>query len=117
MTYIHLSKLVSHGRLKSTNCLVDNRWLLKITDFGLGFLTEKIDPPDLEENERFKALLWTAPELQRVENRPPHGTQSGDVYSFGIILHEIVYRKGVFPREHMTARGKEAQMQKLLYDR
>ncbi|KAK3607267.1 hypothetical protein CHS0354_002244, partial [Potamilus streckersoni] len=54
MTYIHSSKLVSHGRLKSTNCLVDNRWVLKITDFGLGYLTEKIDSLDLEENESFK---------------------------------------------------------------
>ncbi|KAL3858493.1 hypothetical protein ACJMK2_013081, partial [Sinanodonta woodiana] len=104
MVYIHSSKIVSHGRLKSTNCLVDNRWLLKITDFGLGNLTENIDPPNLEENERFKALLWTAPELLRMEKRPPHGTQSGDVYSFGIILHEIVYRMGVFPRENMIAR-------------
>lgn len=25
----------SHGRLKSSNCVVDNRWVLKITDYGL----------------------------------------------------------------------------------
>ncbi|KAL3858495.1 hypothetical protein ACJMK2_013083 [Sinanodonta woodiana] len=104
MAYIHSSKLVSHGRLKSTNCLVDNRWMLKITDYGLGYLTANIDSPEIEENERFKALLWTAPELLRLEKWPPNGTQSGDVYSFGIILHEIVYRMGVFPREHMIAR-------------
>lgn len=34
MKYLHLRGL-SHGRLKSTNCLVDGRFVLKITDYGL----------------------------------------------------------------------------------
>jgi len=38
--------------------------------------------------------LWTAPELLRVGQAQK--TQKGDVYSFAIIVQEIVYRKGVF---------------------
>lgn len=34
MKYLHLRGL-THGRLKSTNCLVDGRFVLKITDYGL----------------------------------------------------------------------------------
>ncbi|CAM6054801.1 unnamed protein product [Sphagnum tenellum] len=35
MTFIHDSALRFHANLKSTNCLVDSRWVLKISDFGL----------------------------------------------------------------------------------
>lgn len=38
-----------------------------------------------------KDLLWTAPEILRLmPDRPPLGTQKGDVYSFGIIIQELI---------------------------
>ena len=47
------------------------------------------------------AKLWTAPELLRMHNPPPGGTQKGDVYSFAIICQEIISRNGVFYVENM----------------
>jgi len=35
MEYIHKSPLKFHGRLKSSNCVLDSRLVVKITDFGL----------------------------------------------------------------------------------
>ncbi|XP_029343215.1 atrial natriuretic peptide receptor 2-like [Acyrthosiphon pisum] len=35
MCYLHSSELRSHGGLKSSNCVVDSRFVLKIADFGL----------------------------------------------------------------------------------
>lgn len=35
MRYLHTSPLRVHGSLTSRNCVVDARWVLKITDYGL----------------------------------------------------------------------------------
>ncbi|XP_061185409.1 atrial natriuretic peptide receptor 1-like isoform X3 [Saccostrea echinata] len=96
MSYLHSSEIRSHGNLKSTNCVVDGRFVLKITDFGLHAL--RTPDPDVEEGSYayYRSFLWTAPELLRMHQRPPEGTQKGDVYSFAIICQEIVYRMGVF---------------------
>jgi len=44
------------------------------------------------EFEFYRDQLWTAPELLRLKTRPTNGTQKADVYSFAIILQEIIYR-------------------------
>uniref|UniRef100_A0A8C0W2J7 Guanylate cyclase n=1 Tax=Castor canadensis TaxID=51338 RepID=A0A8C0W2J7_CASCN len=80
MSYLHSSKIEVHGRLKSTNCVVDSRMVVKITDFGCN----SILPP--------KKDLWTAPEHLRQANV----SQKGDVYSYGIIAQEIILRRETF---------------------
>ncbi|VDK70713.1 unnamed protein product [Dibothriocephalus latus] len=35
MQYLHKSSIGVHGRLKSTNCVINGRWVLKITDYGI----------------------------------------------------------------------------------
>ncbi|OXU27503.1 hypothetical protein TSAR_011269 [Trichomalopsis sarcophagae] len=99
MGYLHASDIRSHGNLKSTNCLVDSRFVLKIADFGLHEL-RKPHPLDPDEDRNsyayWRKQLWTAPELLRMGRRPAEGTQKGDVYSFAIIVHEIEMRQGPF---------------------
>jgi atrial natriuretic peptide receptor A len=109
MSYLHHSVIKSHGALKSTNCLVDNRFVLKISDFGLHFLRKHSNDVDNNEESHsyWERQLWTAPELLRMENPPPEGSQKGDIYSFAIIMHEIIERQGVFHLEEFrTAREK-----------
>jgi len=48
MQHIHNSQIGSHGNLKSSNCVVDSRFICKITDFGLATLrtnSNKGSPP------------------------------------------------------------------------
>ncbi|KAK9308862.1 hypothetical protein QLX08_001278 [Tetragonisca angustula] len=98
MAYLHASEVKSHGNLKSSNCVVDSRFVLKITDFGLHELRKaSTTDEDYEDSYAYwRGQLWTAPELLRMERRLPEGTQKGDVYSFAIIVHEIVVRRGPF---------------------
>ncbi|XP_011068793.1 PREDICTED: atrial natriuretic peptide receptor 1 [Acromyrmex echinatior] len=99
MVYLHASEVKSHGNLKSSNCVVDSRFVLKIADFGLHELRRSVDvDSDGDKNSYayWRKQLWTAPELLRMERQLPEGTQKGDVYSFAIIVHEIVMRQGPF---------------------
>lgn len=47
MKYLH-HRDFAHGRLKSRNCVVDGRFVLKITDYGFNELLESQKAP-LEE--------------------------------------------------------------------
>uniref|UniRef100_A0A669BPK1 Guanylate cyclase n=1 Tax=Oreochromis niloticus TaxID=8128 RepID=A0A669BPK1_ORENI len=86
MKYLHLRGL-THGRLKSTNCLVDGRFVLKITDYGLPMIlkSQGISIPEDPHD-----MLWTAPELLR--NPVSGGSFAGDVFSFSIIIQEVISR-------------------------
>ena len=35
MSFLHKTSIGCHGNLKSGNCVVDSRWVCKITDVGL----------------------------------------------------------------------------------
>lgn len=50
-------------------------------------------------------LLWTAPELLRQSALRKRGTQPGDVYSFGIIMQEVVVRGEPFCMLALTPEG------------
>ncbi|ROK28157.1 Retinal guanylyl cyclase 2 [Anabarilius grahami] len=89
MKYLHHREF-PHGHLKSRNCVVDGRFVLKITDYGYNEILETQKAP--KETPPPEALFWTAPELLRDPESPRKGTYKGDVYSFAIILQEVVVR-------------------------
>ncbi|XP_068150732.1 guanylate cyclase 32E [Drosophila tropicalis] len=93
MIYLHDSEIISHGNLRSSNCLIDSRWVCQISDFGLHELKSGEEEPNKTELE-LKRALCMAPELLRDSYRPARGSQKGDVYSFGILLYEMIGRKG-----------------------
>ncbi|XP_014662884.1 PREDICTED: atrial natriuretic peptide receptor 1-like [Priapulus caudatus] len=105
MIYIHSTAIGSHGRLKSTNCVVDGRFVLKITDAGLpSFRESSTLLLDIDSYSYFRAQQWTAPELLRLDRAPPGGTKKGDVYSFAIILQEIATRADPHETSNLSPR-------------
>ncbi|XP_045777182.1 atrial natriuretic peptide receptor 1 [Maniola jurtina] len=105
MCYLH-SGLGAHGKLRSSNCLIDGRFVLKISDYGLNTLCT---PTDLIKDDAYYfKLLWTAPELVAGSVYPGVvASLKGDVYSFGIILEEIVLRAGPFHHYTPAMTNKE----------
>lgn len=96
MHFLHASPIGSHGRLRSSNCVVDSRWTVKISDFGL---RELMAPTSLDSEtddcskEGDSRLFWTAPELlQGVFDLDDVkcGTPAGDVFSFAVIMSEVL---------------------------
>ncbi|XP_072404913.1 atrial natriuretic peptide receptor 1-like isoform X2 [Chiloscyllium punctatum] len=104
MAFLHNSVIGCHGNLKSSNCVVDSRFVLKITDYGLASLRSPGDSHG--RGLLYEKKLWTAPEILRLDG-PSAGTPKGDIYSFGIILQEIALRNGPFYIEGRDLSPKE----------
>lgn len=96
LIHLHSSPIQYHGRLKSSNCVIDNRFVVKLTDFGLPTLISSVE---VEENINPRVLLWTAPEHLRTKHPMSSGSSKGDIYSLAIIFQEIITRCGPFECE------------------
>eukprot|EP01135_Chromosphaera_perkinsii_P011073 Nk52_evm32s2325 gene=Nk52_evmTU32s2325 len=118
LEYLHKAIGVRyHGSLTHDKVVMDNRWVVKITDYGMrSYRDQMVDnsskliqkPRDDNDTKHFwNKLLFVAPELISKElimesNAPQdistkisrdvsvHKRQLGDIYSLGIIMSELV---------------------------
>ncbi|XP_011679773.2 atrial natriuretic peptide receptor 1-like [Strongylocentrotus purpuratus] len=97
--YLHSSVIMLHSRLSSSNCVVDSRFVLKLTDYGLTKFRDT-DSNERQTSKNEQKMLWQAPETLRSANQQP--TQKGDIYSVGIIMQEIVTRARPFEEERSS---------------
>ena len=52
-------------------------------------------------------MLWTAPEILRNNySSASKGSRKGDVYSFAIIMQEVLYRALPYFQEDLSPQGK-----------
>ncbi|XP_002970062.2 serine/threonine-protein kinase HT1 [Selaginella moellendorffii] len=94
MEYIH-SQRVIHGDLKSENLVLDSDMCVKITDFGVARC--EADAPSVGKAD-VGTYRWMAPEMISGKNKC---STKVDVYSFGIVLWELV--TGQVPFQEMQA--------------
>ncbi len=98
--YLH-SKEVSHRDLKSANILLDNDGHAKIADFGLS----KTGSKSIQSiHESSSALEWQAPEC--LAQNAPYSPEA-DIYSYGMILWEIVTNKRPYAQYSSSKRDAE----------
>ncbi|KAL1788700.1 guanylate cyclase 2G-like [Sigmodon hispidus] len=98
MLFLHGSPLKSHGNLKPSNCLVDGRMQVKLSGFGLwefkyGCTHRIYNQQTMDHSE----LYWTAPELLRLQDLPWSGSPQGDVYSFAILMRDLIHQQAHGP--------------------
>lgn len=87
LAYMHRYKVV-HRDVKSANIVVDPDWHVFVTDFGTARVIGKHDKRDREK--LIGTAEWMAPEMF-TEVKKDY-TEKVDVYSFAIVLYEIITR-------------------------
>mmetsp|Transcript_4999 Transcript_4999/g.8783 ORF Transcript_4999/g.8783 Transcript_4999/m.8783 type:complete len:170 (+) Transcript_4999:737-1246(+) len=86
MAYLHGGNPpVLHRDLKSANLLLDDSYTTKVADFGLS----RLKAQERSMTENCGTVQWMAPEV--LANH--HYAEPADVYSFGIILWELLSRE------------------------
>ena len=85
MSYLHSrSPPILHLDLKSPNILVDEKWRVKIADFGLARMRQTTQVS--AKSEFHGTPEWMAPEMLRAEDFD----ERADSYSFGVVLWELL---------------------------
>jgi len=94
MTYLH-SKGIMHRDLKSHNLLIGEGGKVKVCDFGLA----RSESSGGDDKNHQKTIVgtheWMAPEIAMGQNYD----KSADVFSFAMVMHEIISRGDPPPRK------------------
>ncbi|XP_056132869.1 atrial natriuretic peptide receptor 2-like [Lampris incognitus] len=118
MAYLHQHKMF-HGRLLSKNCVIDDRWVCKISDYGL--TTYRKEDFEVMSNgfpcgDIYR--IYCAPEV--LLGSSSNLTPAVDIYSYSMILVEIATRSDLVSlikkcwSHNVTARPTFEQVKKML---
>nr|XP_007131683.1 hypothetical protein PHAVU_011G033000g [Phaseolus vulgaris]ESW03677.1 hypothetical protein PHAVU_011G033000g [Phaseolus vulgaris] len=89
LLYIHQNPGMTHGNLKSSNVLLGSDFESCLTDYGLSTF---LNPESMDEPSA-TSLFYRAPECRNFQRSL---TQPADVYSFGVLVLELLTGKTPF---------------------
>jgi len=97
--YLHsLEPVILHRDLKSSNLMMESEENTKIIDFGFARIKQ-----ENATMTRCGSPSWTAPEVIRGEKY----TEKADIYSFGIILWELLTRQQPYKERNFMGVGMD----------
>uniref|UniRef100_A0AC35TPS7 Guanylate cyclase n=1 Tax=Rhabditophanes sp. KR3021 TaxID=114890 RepID=A0AC35TPS7_9BILA len=83
LNFIHHSKIGFHGSLNSNSVLLNDRWQIKLSGFGMSSLKSA-------EEAIGRDILFKAPEV--LQDITLNNTRESDIYSYGLICVEVIKR-------------------------